>query len=602
MRLDSKQFKNEACQACIKKNIAKYGRFDCKCDGITVEQDVKFALKKGVSEEDARFAYDPNYFFQTVYGHKPRWYQEPILACTSRNMISRQCRQSGKTLAVVYKIMQFVLTNKDKTVIILTPQEKQIKKIWDEYIYRDCLDKSYELKKSIVSSVQKPYYQVTFDNGSKIILMVANEGARGQTADWIYIDEAAMIGTEMINSILMTVASRGEDAVVLMTSTPKGRGNIFYKSCKEDSSFNEYHVPISVVAELSSQVPRFKKMLGETGFMQECEAEFPDVSGGPFNLAGITMAKGEYEYENLTRQDGVIYIGGVDWNGPSVGTYFYVIAFNPDNYTVTVVDKAVVASATWNSTVAKETLLRLNRKWRPKHWMCDYGYGHDLVENLRLYSMQVAPSLGNNHPDSQLKYILETVEFGAIMDIRDPFTKEEVKKTCKAFIVAQTSRLFEPNGGLVSVTFSKEDNELIECLENYQLLNVTARGFEQYGFDKKSGIEDHAIDAFMLAVYGIVKYYNELYKRIIYQSVPLQARDILSPKPDENVKRTYVGNIVLLTDNSPETIMLDDAKLRKPIEDLKLPFVSRSLDRNSGSRGGVAGRMHSRSGPIKRSF
>ena len=77
----------------------------------------------------------------------------------------------------------------------------------------------------------------------------------------------------------------------------------------------------------------------------------------------------------------------------------------------------------------------------------------------------------------------------------------------------------------------------------------------------------------------------------------------MSPRPEENLKRTYVGSIVLLTDNSPEPIMLDDAKLRKPQEDLKLPFISRSVDRNGGSRsGGIDSMMHRRSGPIRRSF
>ncbi len=40
----------------------------------------------------------------------------------------------------------------------------------------------------------------------------------------------------------------------------------------------------------------------------------------------------------------------------------------------------------------------------------------------------------------------------------------------------------------------------------------------QYGFDKNDGIEDHLMDTLLLATFGIVKYYNQLFKRIIYQS------------------------------------------------------------------------------------
>ncbi len=151
--------------------------------------------------------------------------------------------------------------------------------------------------------------------------MVASETVRGQSSDWIYIDEAAIIGSDLINSILMTIASRGDNATIIQSSTPKGRGNQFYKACKEYPEYNEYHVSIYDVDELKSKVSTFKKQLGEFGFSQEAEAEFPDVSGGPFNYTGVDKAKLIYEYDECTRQDGIIYIGGVDWNGPAIGTY-----------------------------------------------------------------------------------------------------------------------------------------------------------------------------------------------------------------------------------------------------------------------------------------
>lgn len=610
MNLEAKCFKNKTCKACIKKNIKKYGSFTCKCDGITVEEDVAFAIKNGMSEHDARWAYDACYFFEKVYGTAPRWYQKPILQCSSRNLVSRQCRQSGKTLAITMKIMHFVITNERKDVIILTPQEKQIKKIFDEYIHRDCIGKSSEIKASLSSSVQKPYYQVTFDNGSTVKLMVANEGARGQTCSWLYIDEAALIGTELLNSILMTVAAKADEAVILMTSTPRGRGNMFYKSCKEDPEFNEYHVPISVIEEMVSQTNRFKKLLGETGYMQECEAEFPDISGGPFNLKGVALSQLNYEYADCVREPGLIYIGGVDWNGPSIGTYFYVISFNASTLEVKIVDKQVVASATWNSTVAKNTLIELNRKWVPKHWMCDYGYGHDIIESLKLYSVRVSKQLGGTHPDSMLKYILEPVEFGGIMEIKDPFTKEDIKKTTKAFIVSQASRLFEPAEGTdyVPVSISKEDKELVDCLENYKLLNVTAKGFEQFGFEKNAGIEDHPIDAFMLAVFGIVKHYNDLFKRVVYQSVPLSNREILhtGTKEDDQgeVNVTRIGGTILLTHNRDETTYLEDKSIMHFDPDEKPALMSKLISKSgiSSRDMGLAAIMSRRTSIIKRTI
>jgi len=969
MRINHPKFKNKICQACIKAQKAKYGKFDMKCSGITIEADVKFAMKHGnMSEEDARYIYDPVFFFEASFGSPARDYQIPILQCTSRNLVSRQCRQTGKTLAITNKILHYVGTNDNATVLIITPQEKQIKKIWDEYIFRDGIDKNPRL--SVKRKREKPFYQVEFDNGSKIMLMIAGPGARGQclpagqlvtmhdgsqkaieeieledivltfddkdntlkpnkvrtlhgngikdiyeivtesgrrtratgnhpfyingewkdadqinkdeliaipkhvpfgknklndalvkyigymigdgtcssvestpfkftvnnntiksefinicsclgikissihqdtrrdnlfniamsarktgtaydvmnsynlygkkcdtksipeeimslnkqqlalfinrlystdgwichspgqrtinteigycstskklvtqlqyllnkfqiksriqekekslngrackrqyilkirdkkqtldfieqigfifgkeekskevfdivnkdsirsrvyrsdindiyyekvksvnvvsseetynltienthtfivdgiithnTADWIYLDEAAIIPNDMLKDIVMTIASRGDEATMLLTSTPMGRGNVFYTACKENSVFREFHVSIDDVPSMHNMIPQFKKLLGETGYIQEALAEFPATSGGPFNLNGITLAKTDYEYEHATRSGGMLYFGGVDWNGPGIGTYFYIVGFDPQSYKFKIVDKQIIASANWNSTVAKQALIELNRKWEPKHWMCDYGYSQSLIEEIRLYSMKV--NVENGHPDTQLKHIVETVAFGSPMEVEDPFTKEMTKKTARSFIVSQVARLFEPQGTTgkewVPIQFSSHDEELIKSLEVYKLLSISRTGQEQYGIDSKDGVEDHAMDAFILAIYGVVKYYNELFKKIIYSSVSFNATTLLGAEAEEELEKNVVaGGIILLTDNSPEPIYLDERVIKDPSEAKEI-IISRSFSKGMTKRAytekNLSGIMRSRRGMIRR--
>jgi hypothetical protein len=483
----------------------------------------------------------------------------------------------------MYKIFHYVATNENKTVLVVTPREAQIKKIWDEYIFRDWYYKNNEVKEAIGKNyAQSPYYHVKLDNGSRIILMIAGPGARSQTADLIYMDEAAIIPAEELNAIMGTILSRGDDSTIYMTSTPKGRGNMFYDACKLDPEFNEYHVSIYEVEEIKSQIQRFKKILGATGFIQECEAEFPDASGGPFNYKGIDLAQKEYEYEDCRKESGWLYFGGVDWNGPNVGTYFYMAAFNPDTYQVKIVDKQVVSSALWNQTVAKQTFIDLNRKWSPKCWMTDAGYGHGVNEELKFWSTYNLPATTpGNHPDAMLKHILEPTEFGSFIEIEDPFTRELIKKTCKSFIISQVSKLFEPDNGYVPISFSKEDAELTKSLENYKLLAITDRGVEKYGFEKNSGIEDHALDAMMLAIYGIVKNYSELFKQIFLYSVPINGKEIMTPGKDDGLgtKIPPGSSIVLLTDNSPDPIHLDEKAWKEPVEEG--PIISRSFGRGA---------------------
>lgn len=590
-RLDSKCFNNNICKTCIRNNINKYGSFSCDCTGITVEEDVKLAIKEGYSEEDARWLFDAVYFFELIYGKKVRHYQKRILYCTSKKLAVRQCRQTGKTLLTMFRIFHYVMTNDDVSVLVVTPQEVQIKKIWDEYIFRDFVYKNARIKESMTGKSMSPSYKVSFDNGSSIMLMIAGPGVRGQTANWIYMDEAAIIGKDILADVLMAIASKEEESSIIMTSTPKGRGNPFYDACKVDADFNEFHTSIYDVEEMKGQIQFFKKLLGETGFKQEAEAEFPDASGGPYNYRGIDLSRIDYEYEDQIREPGWIYFGGADWNGPNIGTFFYIIGFDPDRNIVKIFDKQVVSSAVWNSTVAKDTFIKLNRKWLPKHWMVDYGYSHDLVEQLRLWSIQVEQdkSVLPGHPDAQIKHTLEPVNFGSWIEIEDPFTREIQLKSTKSFIVSQVSRLFEPTDNYVPVQISSSDQELTSCLENFKLINITAKGTEQYGFDKKSGIEDHPHDAFSLAVYGIVKYYGELFKKIVAESVPLYAQEIFSVNSDNGgiIKVDPSQSIILLTDNSPEAIYIDERKTKKfePRDDDEFqPVVTRTFSKTIEQR------------------
>lgn len=572
--LNHPKYQNETCAECIARNTEKYGNFQIQCEGITVESDVKLAIQEGYSEHEARFVFDPVYFFEYIYGSKVRWYQKRVLLCTSKRLAARQCRQTGKTLMFMYRLFNYCLTNEKAKVLVILPTEKQILETWNKYVFRDFIHKNEEVKASISSTRKSPSYEVEFCNGSIITFSVANESVRGFTCSKLYIDEAALCPTEILNSIIMTIASAGDSAEIAFTSTPKGRGNIFYKACMESPDTNEYHVSIYEVEEMANQIESYKKLLGEAGFEQECCAAFPLISGGPFNYKGIDMAKYDYKYEDCFRRPGFIYVGGVDWNGSGIGTYFRILEFDPSRYLFKVVDSQVIASNEWNSLAAKEMLKHLNEKWKPNHWMADQGYGHAELEDLKLQSMKAK----NGSDLAKLKHILEPVDFGSWITLEDPFTKEEIKKSTKAYIVSQVARLFEPTANGVSIMYSKHDLDLTNSLESYKILNITDKGNVQYGFDKKDKIEDHLLDSTMLAIFGVVKHYSELWQRVFLMSVPLEGREILSPQEKNNTIKISNGHgVVLLTDNSPHPIIIDDKPSKfEPREDIN--FISRTFN------------------------
>jgi hypothetical protein len=587
INLNSSCFKNRICERCIKRNKKKYPTgWEIDCRGITVDEDVRFAIKNGIDEHQANMLFNPIYWFSYIYGSSPRHYQEELLCCTSRKLTARWSRQTGKSLTAIGRCLNYVTTNENVSVLIVAPQETQIKKLWDEYIWRDFLHKSPELKASVVSKTMSPNYQIVFDNNSRIILQIAGPGVRGSTANWLMIDEAAIIGKDILSDILMVIASKGDEASLLMTSTPKAK-DMFYKACMEDPEFNELHVQIYDVDEMKDQVEFYKKLLSADGFMQECEALFLPSSGGPFNLIGVSLAKSQYEYSDCSPEPGFLYFGGVDWNGPNVGTYFYIVGFNPDTGQIKGVDKKIVSSAVWNSTVAKQTFVELNRKWKPKQWMVDYGYSASLVEDLKLWSLKSEREglVPHNHPDAMVKHILEPVQFGGWVEVDDPFTREPIKKTTRGFMVSEVSKLFEPqfDNTYVPISFPASDSDLIESLESYKIINTTSKGTEQYGFEKGSGIEDHLQDAFNLSIYGIVKHYSELFKKILAESVPIYREEVYpDPIETDTLSMHNSQSIILLTDNSPEPIALDSkcsSKWEPKDQEDLLPIVSRTFDK-----------------------
>lgn len=494
--LNKSCYKNPICQKCIKKHIEKYGanNFNIDCQGITIEEDVKFAIKNGMTEHEARWAFDVRYFMEVAYGHPPRDYQLGMLCCTSRKLVARYGRQQGKSLTACVRLLHMCVTQENFTVLIVTPMEIQVRKLYTEYFLNALILNNATLKASMVSKSMSPAYEIVFDNGSKLTMMVCGSGARGQTANILYVDEAAIIPRDMLADILMVTASK-TDASIFMTSTPKSRGDMFYKACMEDNEYSEFHVSIYDVKEMEDRIPFFKSLLDDTQFQQEAEALFLSSAGGPFNTFGVNLAKSPYEYEDCIKENGFLYHMGIDWNGPNVGTYFYVFGFNPDTGQIKAVDKQVVSSAIWNSTLAKQTFIELNRKWNPKTIMVDYGYSSAICEDLKLFSIRAEKEgmLPHNHPDCMIKYTLEPVQFGGWVDVEDPFSREINKKTTRGFMVAEISKLFEPqhNDTYVPISFPASDLDLIESLENYKLINTTSKGTDQYGFEKGSGIEDH---------------------------------------------------------------------------------------------------------------
>jgi len=210
---------NPICQKCIKEQLKKYKNFigdqgqtyegfSISCKGIPTSYIGK-ALKVALTQEeldDALAVLDPVHWAKK-YLRLPdgspwvaRWYQELMLRCTSSRKVSRCGRRIGKTDVLAVDMAYHCYTRAGTRVLIVAPYKAQAEEIINRV--KGFISTNFSLSNAIVRSVSSPYYEIQFNNGSRIRAFSSGtksgaEGAsiRGQDADRIYLDECFTEGT-----------------------------------------------------------------------------------------------------------------------------------------------------------------------------------------------------------------------------------------------------------------------------------------------------------------------------------------------------------------------------------------------------------------------
>ena len=118
---------------------------------------------------------------------------------------------------------------------------------------------------------------------------------RGETADMIYVDEAAMfredryIFNRVLKHMLATTERKGH-GYLYVSSTPKNMKSMFYEMCQPESGFSHHHVTWreAVGAGLISRewVEEMRRQLLPAEFRMELEAEFVEDADSwlPYDL------------------------------------------------------------------------------------------------------------------------------------------------------------------------------------------------------------------------------------------------------------------------------------------------------------------------------
>jgi len=551
---------HRSCINCQIRQIEKYkdsegeGEFKVKCSFIPKGLPKGSATKIKEISKNSDIPYDrakklmlstidPVSWAELMFGFSDKseeWcirdYQKEQLRCTAKRAVIREGRRSGKTFAIglklVYLLYNHVVSKgfnssgqeilEGPAIMIVTPYQAQLTNIFDEM--EALIKRNPELAMQVETGtgdslyVKTPMYKMELKNGASVKGFVSGLGVkqdgsgggtmRGQSADIIYMDEMDMIPEDILDKVVTPILLTKPGVMLIATSTPIGKRGKFYQWCLEREDFKEDYYPSSVLPHWDDIKEELLKENTKEGFRAEYMAEFIEGSYGVFKPSWISAAKREYEYDmhgvfqkfGTTREDLSICIG-IDWN-KNAGTEFYIVAYSHTKGFWFALDAINVPASDYSAQRWMKEVIRLNYKWKPDYIYADEGYGHTIIEDLKLHSNRLRGKQDKTREDAQTILLgdrLVSFNFSKKIELADPLSGERTSKIGKYFLVENAIRVLESG----EFFFPSSDKRLFKQLQNYVVVKRNPQnGKPVYGMDNKY-IGDHRLDALLLALGGL---------------------------------------------------------------------------------------------------
>ena len=182
---------------------------------------------------------EPRSFCEELLKFRPTSYQRRLLESTSKRMVVRWARQSGKTTALATLSIIRAATTPGTTVLIISPGLRQSMILGDRI--RNLLENLPGEYRGLLRQRLKTIFR--FRNRSTIIILPNSEHQlRGFTADLIVADEAAFFHNDdaIFDSILPPMLAT-TDGTLIVSSTPWGRNTVYYR-LNQDPGYEKHVV------------------------------------------------------------------------------------------------------------------------------------------------------------------------------------------------------------------------------------------------------------------------------------------------------------------------------------------------------------------------
>ncbi len=452
-------------------------------------------------------------------------------------------RRSGKSFGMAIKLIYLAFNFRQKagrnsegeqlyagpTIYVITPFQSQLTGIFNDL--ETLIKRNSELMSAVKSGhggslyTKSPLYSMIFKGGTSITGFVSGIGVKGDGSGggtlrgagkgtvFLYLDEMDLIPEDILSKVIIPILHTSEDGVMYATSTPIGKRGRFYSWCNEKPKYKSEHYPSSVLPNWEAIEEEAREEAGtDQNFRAEYMALFIDGGYGVFKPSLVHAARADYTYDEAQADSyefwsqrlgipdykNMIKTIGIDWN-QNAGTEFFVVGYSPSTGKVVALESLNIPASDYSAQKWKETVIRLNYKWRPEWIYADKGWGHHIIEDLLFLADQIRTKKKRTRIDEETIHLLDRMtafDFSKNVTLRSPVDGKTFEKSGKHFIVENAVRVFEKS----LFAYPEGDKVLRDQLTNYIVARIhPSNGKPVYGCANDT-IGDHRLDAMMLAL------------------------------------------------------------------------------------------------------
>ncbi len=221
-------------------------------------------------------------------------------------------RQTGKSVAVAYRISHLAEKYPKSTHLIIAHSERQ-----ESFLFEKVKE---ELSSNgLLSRARQTLSKLTLRNGSSVIKFpVGKTGyyAKGATVDFLYCDEAGYMAELVWDSVIPMLAvqrSKGLGWITLL-STAFGKRGYFYE-CYIGNKYKPVVIEANMVPHLSEEfLDEELERMGQRRFDQEYMAKFLDEAGQYFPT-DLIVKQMNFRFWNKSITPERLFYLGIDFGG-----------------------------------------------------------------------------------------------------------------------------------------------------------------------------------------------------------------------------------------------------------------------------------------------